>query len=160
MYLAAWFEAVSSLFCVSGFHSASLNLPANGCTAWGWKTSSQLPTPASAQSISGPTASGTTTANSFWGRMQCPPYSPIRRIRQRWGNIEYSSLMVCCQSKQVILFDRLNFVKEGWYQRRQTLSIQWEHKQTETERERPSVCAETKEEEWGWVFCDCCLYCV
>lgn len=27
--------------------------------------------------------------------------------------IEYSSLMVCCQSKQVILFDRLNFVKEG-----------------------------------------------
>lgn len=70
---------------VSGSLSASLNSPANGCTALGWKTSSQLPTRASAQSTSGRTASGTTMASSFSERMPCPPYSPKDRIPQRCG---------------------------------------------------------------------------
>lgn len=87
MYLAACFETIFSLSCVSGFHSASLNLQANGYTAWGWKTFYQLPTPASAQSTSGLTASGTTTANSFWGRMQCPPFSLRGRIHQRCARL-------------------------------------------------------------------------
>lgn len=34
--------------------------------------------------------------------------------------------------------------------------IKWQHKQTE--RGKLPVCAETSEEEWGWVLC-CCLYC-
>lgn len=77
--------SISSLSCVSGFLLASLNSPANGCTALGWRTSSQLPTLASVRSTLGQTASETTMANSFSERMRCPPYSPKDRIPQRCG---------------------------------------------------------------------------
>lgn len=69
--------------CFSGSHSANLNLLPNGCRTWAWKTLFQLQTPASAQSISGPNASGTITANSFCERMLYPPYCPMKQ--QRWA---------------------------------------------------------------------------
>lgn len=68
--------------CFSGSRSANLNLLPNGCRTWAWKTLFQLQTPASAQSTSGPNASGTITANSFWERTLYPPYCPMKQ--RRW----------------------------------------------------------------------------
>lgn len=65
----------------SGSHSANLSLLPNGCRAWAWKTLFQLQTPASAQNIFGPNASGTITGNSFWEKMLYPPYCPTKQPR-------------------------------------------------------------------------------
>lgn len=120
-----------SELCFSGSPSANLNLQTNGCRAWAWKTLFRLQTLVSAQNTSGPNASGTITANSFWERMLCPLYCPMKQRRYAWAVCTQtcfvsrlsSVIMSCCHIMLLMnqwMLHRLNCAKEGWRRKRQT----------------------------------------